>query len=384
MSAPPLATSSGVGSTQRALALPSQIAELGGFRALAVLYVLIHHIFYGWRQPAEAFAGVPKEVLYLISKGWTGVDLFFVLSGLLITGILLDTKANEHYFRNFYARRMLRILPVYFAVITISWMLYTKPAAYFALSYVFMANFAGAFGVETPHGPGVFWSLAIEEHFYLVWPLVVWVTRKRSLAIAAAAIVVLSPPLRAYCYTLGMDPENEIYVYSWFRLDGLATGALLALWLRTPGCTRQSTAKLAAAIFIAFLALTLAGAPFGLLGTKTLASTSLRYTQMSWLFASLILASLAFHGTRGTAPLRWRFMQRTAELSYCMYLIHLIVGDMYFVALKALDLDPRSQLGPAAAFWLQLVVIVAVTYGLAGLSKRYVEDPFLRMKERFG
>src|SRR5437016_2205295 len=138
MSAPSIATHAPHCGVRNALALPSQIAERGGFRAIAVLLVLFHHVFYGYRQPPEAFAGIPQRALYLLSKGWTGVDLFFVLSGLLITGIQVDTKANAHYFTKFYARRMLRILPVYFTVITISWILYTKPAAYFLLSYAFL------------------------------------------------------------------------------------------------------------------------------------------------------------------------------------------------------------------------------------------------------
>jgi peptidoglycan/LPS O-acetylase OafA/YrhL len=377
------ATHGGADAARNALALPAQVAELGGFRAIAVLLVLFHHLFYGWRQPPEAFAAVPQPLLSVIAMSWTGVDLFFVLSGLLITGILLDTKSNARYFRNFYARRMLRILPVYFTVITVSWVLYTKPSAYFLLSYAFLSNFAGALGVGIPHGPEVFWSLAIEEHFYLLWPLIVWLTSRRSLALLAIGIVVASPLLRGYCFSRGMDPELQIYFYSWFRLDGLASGALIALWLRMPGCSRKSTLRLAAAVFGAFVLLTLAGTPFGVMGTHTLASTSLRYTQMSWLFASLILAALALHGDAVTAPLRSRFMQWTAALSYCMYLVHNIVGDMYLVALRSLHWDPRALLGPAAAFWLQAAVIVAATYALAALSRRYLENPFLRMKDRF-
>jgi peptidoglycan/LPS O-acetylase OafA/YrhL len=109
--------------------MPSRVPELDGFRACAVLMVLVHHLFYGWKTPA--LARLPHLIRIPIEQGWRGVDLFFVLSGFLITGILLDSKENEHYFRNFYSRRLLRIVPLYLTCIVVMYIGYPKSGRYF-------------------------------------------------------------------------------------------------------------------------------------------------------------------------------------------------------------------------------------------------------------
>jgi peptidoglycan/LPS O-acetylase OafA/YrhL len=109
--------------------------------------VLGAHLVDGWRLPAGALRGVPAPLVFVFSRGWLGVDLFFVLSGLLITGILLDSRARPSYFRDFYASRFLRIIPLYFTVITITFLAYRSPVLYFLLSYCFLANIAGVLRV---------------------------------------------------------------------------------------------------------------------------------------------------------------------------------------------------------------------------------------------
>ena len=214
-SAPPTDTSS------------SRVAELDGFRAIAVLMVFAHHLFYGW--PTPALSSTPRVIRAVLGRGWLGVDLFFVLSGFLITGILIDSREGEHYFRNFYTRRILRIVPLYLTCILIMYFGYPRAGAYFRLSLLYLANFSYFFGVKVPHGPGVFWSLAIEEHFYLLWPLVVRFLNRFWLLLLTAVIVFGTPILRGVCAHAGMSPEFEIYPYSFFRFDGLALGAMLAI-----------------------------------------------------------------------------------------------------------------------------------------------------------
>src|SRR5262252_6295497 len=191
---------------------PARILELDGFRAAAVLAVLFHHLFYGWLTPA--LSKIPGVFLAFLSRGWLGVDLFFVLSGFLITGILLDSKETEHYFRNFYTRRILRIVPLYLACILLMYFCYPDKGAYFGLSLVYLANFAHLFRVPKPHGPGVFWSLAIEEHFYLIWPLVVRLLNKAWLIALILFIVLNTPILQNVCAHANIDPKLEIYPYS--------------------------------------------------------------------------------------------------------------------------------------------------------------------------
>jgi peptidoglycan/LPS O-acetylase OafA/YrhL len=146
----------------------ARIPELDGIRAIAIWMVLIFHISYGWVPVDHKFPPIPRFVMLIVAHGWLGVDLFFVLSGFLITGVLLDSKENPHYFRNFYARRLLRIMPLYFAVVFAFFIFYTHFRDFIILSTLFAANLAYLFNVRVPHGPAVLWSLAVEEHFYLI------------------------------------------------------------------------------------------------------------------------------------------------------------------------------------------------------------------------
>ena len=173
----------GVGAESSGRRLPSHIPELDGIRAIAIWMVLVLHTFIPDEESGQALARWPKPLLLIMGHGWLGVDLFFVLSGFLITGILLDSRNSPHYIRNFYSRRVLRILPVYFVCLAVVLYFYAGYSSYFLLSLLFMANMAGLFQIAIPHGPGVFWSLAVEEHFYLVWPWLVRLLSRRALAL---------------------------------------------------------------------------------------------------------------------------------------------------------------------------------------------------------
>jgi peptidoglycan/LPS O-acetylase OafA/YrhL len=174
---------------------------------------------------------------------------------------------------------------------------YGRSEAYFALSLVFLANFAHQFGVSWPHGPSVFWSLAIEEHFYLLWPLLVRLLNRISLFVLTLVIVFGTPILRGICAYRGMDPETEIYVYSFFRFDGLALGAILALWVRSRLYSRTIAWNLAGAFIGLSLLVTVIGWPYGIMGTRTVASSALRYTQSELVFAAAMALALAYQGS---------------------------------------------------------------------------------------
>jgi peptidoglycan/LPS O-acetylase OafA/YrhL len=359
----------------------SRVLELDGFRAAAVLMVFIMHLLYGW--PTPALSRLPGFLRGLIGRGWLGVDLFFILSGFLITGILIDSRDSEHYFRNFYTRRVLRIVPLYLTCIVIMYFGYPGAEAYFGLSLLYLANFAYFFHVRTPHGPGVFWSLAVEEHFYLVWPLVVRFIKGYWLLAFTAVLVLGSPILRGVCAYAGMDPELQIYPYSFFRFDGLALGAMLAIWVRSRYYSRTSAWALAGLLLGTSCLILIVGRPYGILGTKTVAGTAFHYTQAEFGFASLMALALAYRGSKFTAFLRCRPARITADLSYCIYLIHLTIGDFYYRLLHAMNFDDVARLGAGSSLLLRIVVLTTVTFGLAALSKRFLEDPFLRLKRYF-
>ena len=205
--------------------------QLDAVRGLAVLLVLLHN--------TDIY---PSLHLHLISaNGWIGVDLFFVLSGFLITGILLDTKQSAGYFTNFYARRCLRIWPLYYSLLLFMFVIVpilrpsdghavfeARSSPWWAFP-VFLQNFLIPIPTMATGALGVTWSLAVEEQFYLVWPVVVKFCSQAQLRKIAIAVICISPALRYY---LALHQVN-IYSNTFCRLDGLMAGALLALVIRS-------------------------------------------------------------------------------------------------------------------------------------------------------
>ena len=189
------------------LRIPSnhRVADLDGIRAIAIWMVMLMHVYYAFPNSPGALSFVPKPLMLILSHGWLGVDLFFLLSGFLITGILLGSKSSPHYFRNFYIRRVLRIMPVYFAVIIVWSFFYRGYGRYFLLSSVFCANLAQLLHIHHAHGPAILWSLAVEEHFYLLWPLIVLLLSERGLGDNSGSnLSHYSRPARDFC-----GPRNE-------------------------------------------------------------------------------------------------------------------------------------------------------------------------------
>lgn len=351
--------------------LPSHIPELDGIRAIAIWMVLVLHTFIPDAESSEALARWPKPLLLIMGHGWLGVDLFFVLSGFLITGILLESRGSPHYIRNFYSRRVLRILPVYFVCLAVMAYFYPGYSSYFWLSLLFMANLAGLFQVAVPHGPGVFWSLAVEEHFYFVWPWLVRLFTPRILALICGAIIIAEPVLRGIYAARGVD----IYPLSWFRFDGLASGALLAIWFRSSFESKRRSLWLAGAFLVIVIVVTVAALPFGVL-SRTVAGLALRGTQATLIFSAGMLVTIAYRSTMLTSPLRSRFARFSADLSYCLYLIHLSIYDAYVAVFRRYVSHPFTL----PDILLRVVVVLTISYALALLSRHFLERPVLSLK----
>ena len=355
-----------------------RIPELDGVRAVAIWMVMIAHVLFAFPNPDHAFDQMPRVIRLLLDHGWLGVDLFFALSGFLITGILLDTKEKPHYARNFYGRRLLRIFPLYILSSLVMWLFYSNSTRYLLISLVFLANFSQPLHVHEPHGMGILWSLNVEEHFYLLWPWLVLLLNRRQLAYTASALVLLSPVLRWYCSAHGI----EIYYYSWFRLDGLATGALLAMWVRSGHHNKKNSLRLAAILTGVFLVITAAGLPFGIM-QESVAGHALRFTQANAVFGGLLVSVLALLNTPFTAIFRIRFATLAGELSYCLYLIHLAVGDAYVELTNRFSIHPEQLFGPFGAVLVRFVAVIGASYLIALFSWKYFEQPFLRLKKHF-
>src|SRR5882762_776576 len=171
--------------------------ELDTLRGIAVLAVLFLHGF-SWRYGNLHYTGLARVFMLVTQTGWIGVNLFFVLSGFLISGILLDSKSQPHYFRRFYARRALRILPAYYALLFLLAVLHQATAAFLGLSFFYLANLTSFFGVVMGYGP--LWSLAVEEHFYVLWPAIVRKLRTQTLAIVLVMVCALVPIARVMAF----------------------------------------------------------------------------------------------------------------------------------------------------------------------------------------
>ena len=208
----------------------AHLPALDGLRGWAVLMVVFAHL-------ATEFHS--KTLASLASQGVLGVDLFFVLSGFLITGILLDAKGQSRFLRNFYARRVLRIWPIYFLLVAVVFIAsprlgaaFAFPHSYYKWEYylLFMQNIL--FSDFGPIPLQITWSLGVEEQFYLVWPLVVLICSSMSLRRVLMLLVVSAPLVRLALY-LNHANEHMIYMNTFCRTDGLALGGLLALWTRS-------------------------------------------------------------------------------------------------------------------------------------------------------
>lgn len=364
-----------VGQTSKQL--ESRIPELDGIRAIAIWMVLLVHVITGFPNPEGALSFLPGSMQVAIGHGWLGVDLFFMLSGFLITGILLDTRERPHYFRNFYARRFLRIMPLYFTMVLVWALFYHQYGRYLLLSSVFGANLAPVFHVAVPHGPTVLWSLAVEEHFYFLWPLFVLLVDRKKLLWLCLAIFVGCPLLRGICALKGVNP-GTIIVLSCFRFDGLATGAAIAIWARSARFDRKTAHVIAAICLVMLCVVTVGGARYGIFGTKTPVGLAFTYTQAYFAFAILFVLALVYRGTVWTSVLRNPFMQLCGALSYCLYLIHLSIGDGYQALLAR-----RLHLGPTETVLARAAVIVSLSFGIAALSRKFLEQPCLALKSRF-
>lgn len=370
-------------------------------RAIAILAVISWHSALASQFPLEALGPVQA----LVTSGWAGVDLFFALSGFLITTLLLREEAERGRFSlsRFYLRRALRILPVFYAVFILltfvlarsSWFASVRvmhvwqkgsalglwPYATFWGNY-FTGYFQGAFS-RPVYNPGdaflVFWSLCVEEHFYLLWPLVLLGVRSARVRVSVALAVCLAlAALRFFAWSNQWDPESTIHTASHYRLDSLLIGSLGALMFDS-ACLRPRALRI--------VGLTAAGVSAYLVADGSL---SVRPAGNA-LGASLGLSAVAVASTVALMELRrlplapWtraleaRPFKYLGRLSYAMYLIHFPMIDLgrrlYFSV-------PRSAtLGNflVATCWFTLLSVAA-----AAVLHHAVERPFLQLKRRLG
>lgn len=361
----------------------SQILALDGIRGVAILLVLCYHLA---RSLAAEFDFVNRFHL-LASFGWVGVDLFFVLSGFLITGILYDSKGHTHFFKNFYVRRALRIFPLYFSALFFLLLLravWPDLGLYGHASdvwlWLYLTNFViavhdyGAFGLMDH-----FWSLAIEEQFYMLWPFVVFSLSRRGAMFMALAMCIAAPLLRT-AFALTQDNPAAIYVLSPMRMDSLAMGALLALAIRG-GAEGMAPERLrlpaiwGGGLAVALLLLTI-------LVTRNVSPHTL--PMETYGFSLVAMAGAATIVLSMTTSLRHVFengvLRWFGKYSYGLYVWHPILWMIIFHSDKARAL--RNGEGTAEMIASVLVAVLALL-AFVMASWHLMESQFLKLKGRF-
>lgn len=324
-------------------------------------------------RPAEIF-------VHWTGSGWLGVNLFFVLSGFLITGILLESKNDPNYYKRFYLRRALRILPIFYSLLVMLLAFGWSTKAYFALNLIFLSNVTALLGVKQTCG--WLWSLAVEEHYYSVWPTIARHLSRRRLAQCALAICIVVPLLRGGWFALGHN-ELGLRSWTWFVADNLAAGSLLAIVVRS--LTQKQVLRLCLGLLITGVGLAgWGGGSYGLLHHGLIhgyAEAILQLTFAGIFFGGLLLLFLLLGTSSWSWLTRWPFLSFLGYISYGLYLFHPIVYSFYDAFAKRFfpSLQPQDYRFDLVV--LRFAVAGGVSVGLTYLSRRYFEERLLRMKK---
>ncbi len=367
----------------------SRYPTLDGVRGLAILMVVLHN----FSVVDDPLPGIAGRLLFAgISGGWAGVTLFFVLSGFLITGILLDSQHEPGHFRRFYLRRTLRIAPLYYAVLLVAFvvlpLLGAAPAPVRAdlpqqlWLWTYLSNWVEPFGVADHTFPH-FWSLAVEEQFYLLWPLLTWRRSPQTVLRWGLALAVLAPAVRTGLLLQGGTPAMA-YVWSPCRMDALALGGCAAAALRMPGLAsilmvrRRQLLAAAGAVFGVCI-LGFHGLPRASFGMQTL-GYSLLAISFSLLVLALACADLAGDVQPDVRLWRTAPLRVLARYSYGLYIIHKPLADG--IGAPLMQSSGPDVLRSTAANAAYFVVGLAASLLLAVLSYHLFELRFLALKSR--
>ncbi len=354
------------------------VDALDGLRGVAILLVLLH----GFDVVSGAH-GLGHLIDSAFDAGWIGVQLFFVLSGFLITGILLDTRDSPDYYRNFFVRRVLRIFPLYYGVLFVAFVLLPlfmdiRGGADQVWLWTYLANFAAPFG----HGESAFphfWSLCVEEQFYLVWPLIVRHAGRRGVIAISIVLTLLAVASRIFLRIHFGEPvgHEAAYLFTPARMDALALGALAGALLREPRVAAWMERRQPTTWFGSGVAVVAAGLVIGRLQRTGDSMQVAGYTLLGFGFALILLSALREDGL----PARWlrlSLLRRCGLYSYAMYVfyapLHLFVG-LPLIARFGGDGGLRTGM-------VYQTFAMSATFLIAAASYHFYERRFLALKPR--
>lgn len=361
------------------------IPALDGVRALAILLVVPHNA----NMLTLPIPAVDYPAALLMNAGWVGVQLFFVLSGFLITGNLLDTRHSNNYFRAFFGRRALRILPLYYTVLLLAFVVgpalglgsaeFRATAPRQIWLWTFLSNWTQPFGGGVD-GFSHFWSLAVEEQFYLLWPFIVVRCRPITLLWVCAGSIGLAL-LTRLALLLAHLPHETLYMFTICRMDALTAGAAAAALLRIPTASARAqrlTPGIAIVAAVTLIATLVGTHGLAIFGNRT---QTVGYTLLSLGFALVIL--LTALPTTGVIASTMRLLSTTplrllGRYSYGMYIFHLPLHVFLGMALIH-HFAPHPTPMQAIVY---AIALTAVTFLLAAASYELFEKRFLKLKRK--
>lgn len=362
--------------------LRKEMPELDTIRGLAILGVIVYHAFY-WSRDLSHFSPLQRIVLRAAAPGEFGVSLFFVLSGFLITGLLLDSRDRPDYYRRFYFRRALRILPAYYGILIVLLVAREMSRSYLIMSLLYCSNLSLLFGIQMTYP--VLWSLSVEEHFYLVWPAVVRRVAPRGLIVLAGAIILFTPLLRLACFYHGLPTHfsnSGCDYYTWNMADGLACGSVLSLLLRRMNGDRKKFGWLCLGSFIVAGFLSVVALPFGLRTGMRPVGAALQWTISNVTFMGILALFLLVGTSRWKALVTSKVLRFFGYISYGLYLVHLLVYRLFDDLVRSVSPVYATRLFTWDGIWLRFLIAGGAAVLLSYLSRRFFEEAFLRLKSK--
>jgi peptidoglycan/LPS O-acetylase OafA/YrhL len=341
--------------------------QLDGLRAVAILLVLIYHM---------DDLRMPGALRYLSSAGWVGVDAFFVLSGFLITKILLARKPAPRAFGIFVLRRTLRTWPLYFTVLAVAYLAVRHHVSVREINWFqhvfFLQNYAPQFSVRSL---GPTWSLCIEEHFYFLWPFFVFLLPRRWLFGVLPAIFVTLPAVRFWGLHQAFT-YKQLYTETQFHLDGLIAGSFVALIIYRYAMSAKTMTWAGWMCLAIGMATAVVGFrhDWGVLYGHNIV---FGFTSLAIGFTGLLLLLLRGESSLLAKVFAIRPLRYIGRISYGIYLLH----DGVIALFNRLPF--HGVLGGAAGSWMLIAPLrIGVSIGIAAISYRFFESPILRVKDR--